>query len=397
GPPVARSATLIVAHIAFEQARFDAAEARYREALLLAGGSVQETAAIRAKLQASMYKQGEADEQRGDVDGAVRNYLRIAGDGADSDLATQGHFDAVAVYETAQRWGEAADLLRTFRARYPDNALAADRTARLAGLYEKAGRMHEAADEFHRVGVANPGTDIGRQALYHSAELYVLDDTTNAIAGFRNYVATYPVPADLALEAAHQLDVLYERLGDEKNRDYWLRAQIDLGKRLGNDLTDRGRYLAANAQFVLALETRHSFDTTTLSGDLAKSLARKQAALKATVTAFEAVSGYGVAEFSTASTYQIADTYAALARELMASAPPAGLSALEREQYVVLLEEQALPFEDLAISIHEVNVRRSSQGIYDAWLRKSFDALRSLVPARYDRPETRTGFVDSIR
>jgi TolA-binding protein len=390
---ITRTAALIAAHSAFEQARFDIAEARYRQGLRI-GGSADDDAAIRVKLQAAIYKQAEADEQRGDVDGAVHNYLRIAGDGPDSELAAKGHFDAVAAYEAAERWSEAADLLQAFRTRYPHDALTADQTPRLAGLYEKAGRKHQAADEYRRMAIAGRDTDAGREALYHAAELYLDDDSAAAIDSFRSYVNTYPAPPDLAMEAAHHLDGLYARSGDAQNRDEWLHKQIEIASRV---VTDRGRYLAANAQFELAGEARRAFDSVTLSGDLAKSLARKQKALKETVTAFERVAGYGVAEFATASTYQIADTYAALARELIASAVPADLSELERQQYVVLLEEQAAPFEDLAISIHEVNTTRSWQGIYDAWVQKSFDALRVLVPARYDRPDPQISFVDTIQ
>ena len=133
------------------------------------------------------------------------------------------------------------------------------------------------------------------------------------------------------------------------------------------------------------------------AGDLKKSLARKNEALKQTVAAYEKAASYGVAEFATASTYQIADTYAALADELIASSPPAGLSDLEREQYEVLLEEQAAPIEELAISIHEINVHRSWSGDYDAWVGKSFDALRKLYPARYARTDATIGFVDTLR
>ena len=73
------------------------------------------------------------------------------------------------------------------------------------------------------------------------------------------------------------------------------------------------------------------------------------------------------------------------------------MSDLEREQYALLLEEQATPIEELAISIHEINVRRSWTGGYDEWVAKSFDALRILFPARYERPAARIGFVETLR
>jgi hypothetical protein len=73
------------------------------------------------------------------------------------------------------------------------------------------------------------------------------------------------------------------------------------------------------------------------------------------------------------------------------------LKKLEREQYDLLLEEQALPFEDKAIGLHEVNAKRAAQGVYDEWVQKSFAALRTMKPGRYARAERAEGVVDAIR
>ncbi len=396
-PRVRRIATLILAQIAFEQLQFDVAEERYRQVLRLSDESVHDDDEINARLLASIYKQGEAAEARGDFDTAVRDYLRIADDGPDSELAVKGHFDAVAVYESAERWSAAADLLRDFRTRYPHDPLAAGSDTRLAELYERAGRRQEAADAFHAVAVANAGQEKGRQALYHAAELYVDVDSARAIDSFLTYENSYPEPTDLALEAAQQLDVLYQRTDDEKQREHWLRKKIEIASRMGDNITDRARYLAADAQFKLAAASRRTFDSIALSGALAKQIAAKQAALKSAIAEFEKSASYGVEEFATASTYEIADTYAALARDLLSSARPAGLSDLERQQYDVLLEEQASPFEEQAIAIHEINVHRMRQGIYDVWIVKSLDALRQLMPARYDRQEVVVRLLETIR
>ncbi len=53
----------------------------------------------------------------------------------------------------------------------------------------------------------------------------------------------------------------------------------------------------------------------------------------------------------------------------------------------MLLEEQAFPFEEKAIEIHEANARRAAEGVYDEWVQKSYTALAELKPARYARTE----------
>ena len=104
----------------------------------------------------------------------------------------------------------------------------------------------------------------------------------------------------------------------------------------------------------------------------------------------------GVSEFATAGTYRIGDIYLSLATDLMASQRPGGLSELELEQYEILLEEQALPFEDQAIDILESNAELTLENIYDKWVKKSFTALGHLLPGRYAKEEQIEPYVDAI-
>ena len=75
----------------------------------------------------------------------------------------------------------------------------------------------------------------------------------------------------------------------------------------------------------------------------------------------------------------MADLYRDLARALLASERPTGLSAEELEQYDLLLEEQAYPFEEKAIGVHERNAGRARKGIYDQWVRDSYAALAEMT------------------
>jgi len=397
-PKLQRTARLILGHGAFELGQYAAAETSYRALLALPGGSPQDTAAINDKLLASIYKQGEAAEQSGQPDVAVKHYLRIAADAPGSDLAAKGHYDAVAIVEAGGNLKQAANLLEDFRTKYPDNALGADSTKRLADLYEKTESWNQAAAEYRRMASADGDAEVRREALYRAGELYLkTQDSVNAIDSFRAYAETYPAPPDLALEAMQYLDELYGQAGEQAKRRFWLHKKIDLVASLGSGAPDRAKFLAAEAQMVLADDARAAFDAVELSDPLPKSLKRKQQALKDAIAAYEKAASYGVAELAAASTYQIGDIYAALGRDVLASARPKGLSEMELEQYQILLEEQAEPFEEQAIAIHEINVKRSWEGVYDQWVQKSFEALRALLPARFDKTELQVGYVESIR
>jgi hypothetical protein len=80
----------------------------------------------------------------------------------------------------------------------------------------------------------------------------------------------------------------------------------------------------------------------------------------------------------------------------MESDRPPGLSGETLVQYDILLEEQAYPFEEQGISLHETNIARIDAGVYDSWIEKSMQQLAILVPARYAKLERSASHVESI-
>ncbi len=75
---------------------------------------------------------------------------------------------------------------------------------------------------------------------------------------------------------------------------------------------------------------------------------------------------------------------------------PRGLYPLELEQYELAIEEQAYPFEEKAIDVHESNLKLISRGVYNVWIEKSLQKLAEFVPARYDKPEETSGIISSL-
>jgi len=103
-----------------------------------------------------------------------------------------------------------------------------------------------------------------------------------------------------------------------------------------------------------------------------------------------------VAEFSTEANHRIGMIYGQLSADLMDSQRPKGLDDLALEQYEILLEEQAYPFEEKAIDLHQANSERAWEGIYDDWVERSFEELAKLLPARYGKKEKRLEVSDAI-
>jgi len=80
----------------------------------------------------------------------------------------------------------------------------------------------------------------------------------------------------------------------------------------------------------------------------------------------------------------------------MTSQRPKGLSALEQEQYELAIEEQAYPFEEKAITVHESNLELISRGVYNEWIEKSLQKLAVIVPVRYAKSEEASTIIGSL-
>jgi hypothetical protein len=295
-------------------------------------------------------------------------------------------------------WPRAVAVLEGFRRQFPKNGLAADATAKLAVAYFESGDKARAASEFARVAEGNGSADEKRDALWRAADLYAQTGNEAAAAdAFGRYVERYPHPAGQAVEARQRLVELAEKTGDRKSETRWLTAVVAADAGAGAERTERTRYLAAKAQLALAAPPRDAFLGVKLVAPLKESLEAKSKLMQKALGAYGKAADYGVEEVTTASTYEIAELYHAMARGLEKSERPAGLGADALEQYEILLEEQADPFVEKAIQAHEVNAARAADGVYDEWVRKSFAALADLVPARYAKPEMGERLVSAIR
>ena len=117
--------------------------------------------------------------------------------------------------------------------------------------------------------------------------------------------------------------------------------------------------------------------------------------MEVALQAYSLAAAYNIADITTAATYQMGKIYSDFSRDLLDSQRPAGLSPEELEQYNVLLEEQAFPFEEKAIQIHESNVQRIAAGIYDEPVKQSFVELAKLLPAKYAKQEKSAAMIDA--
>jgi hypothetical protein len=194
----------------------------------------------------------------------------------------------------------------------------------------------------------------------------------------------------------NRLAELYNKDGESWQQRSWLARITVAHDNAGAAQSERSLYLAAYSASVLADYEYHRFSEIELGYPLKASLGQKRTAMESALAAYQKTEAYGVQQFSTLATYHMGRIYQQLAVDLINSERPDNLDAMALEQYEVLLEEQAYPFEEKAIAIYETNTRRSREGTYDEWVRKSFTALGELLPARYHKLEKSIGYSGEI-
>ena len=379
----------VLAHTYFDSSRFTEAERAYGEVVARTPVNDPQHAEAVERQAAAVYRQAETRRAAGDHAGAVQDFLRVAAVAPASPIRAKAEFDAATLLLQDKQWTAAATVLEAFRAAYPQHELAADVDRKLAVAYVESGQQAKAAAEFERVAARETeDPEVRRTALWQAAELQVAaGDRASASRVYAEYVKRYPVPVGPALDARQTLADLARDANDPAGRARWLEEIIVADRAAGAERTDRTKFLAASA----ALELARPLDAVGAChppGPAAREIVSGQAqGPEAALGAYGRAEEYGVGEVTTASVFAMADLYRHLGKSLLESDRPRNLDAEELEQYGLLLEEQAFPFEEKAIGIHERNARLAAQGVFDEWVQKSYAELAQLNPGRYARAE----------
>lgn len=376
----------IIAQGEFELGLYPQAEYATIKRLQFAAVDDKDRGAHEERLAAAIYKQGESARSAGNHREAARHFLRVGQLTPKASIRSNADFDAAASLYENQDWAMAIPVLKAFVQNFPTHKLRSGADTKLALAYQKSGDWANAANSYEVLYRNETNSNKKRLLLWQMAEFYEkAKQQDKAIEIYKRYVTAFPGPFDDAIEARYRLATMYHAKGQISTRHYWLGQIIEAHK--AGPATDRSHYLAATAELELAEPTYVDYRQVHLVQPLKENLKKKKGLMEKSIKAFTSAADYGVESVTTASTFRIAEIYNDFGRGLFASERPKGLSADELEQYDILLEEQAYPFEEKAIDVHVINTARAFDGVYDKWVKKSFSALVQLSPIRYAKNE----------
>jgi len=397
-PEQRRVAWTVISHTAFDKGAFADAEKGYREVLALTPDKDAKRNELVERLAASVYKQGEQARAGGNLREAVAHFERVAVVAPTSSIRVNAQYDAAAALIALKDWDAAITALENFRRANPNHPLAAEVGPKLALAYLEKGQGAQAAVEFERLATTTRDPKLAQSSLWQAAELYEKSGSRTAAArAYERYLKLYPESLEINVEVRYRLAQMAKADGNSAREFALMKEIYQLDQAGGARRTDRTRYLGGTAALAMAEPIAEAYRKVALVEPLAKNLKLKKTKMEEALKAYAAAANYGVADITTAATYHTASLYQDFGKAMLSSQRPKKLNKAELEQYNVMLEEQAFPFEEKATELHEVNAKRAASGIYDKWVQESFKSLAALRPVRYGKLERSESVIDAIR
>ena len=203
---------------------------------------------------------------------------------------------------------------------------------------------------------------------------------------FKSILEMLNKPYARRLQAMEEIAQMYKESGDDQQYRYWLQKLVNEDKGVLNNIRSaQTRSRVSLAYLKLARMEKNKFEGLKLALPLSTSLDNKKSAMQRAVALYGQAAVHKDYDITTEATYSIALIYNRFSESLLASDRPENLTVEELDQYEILLEDQAFPFQDKAIEFLEINLSRVKDGLYNDWIERSHRQLVKLFPLRYDR------------
>ncbi len=372
----------------------------------------------------SVFKQGESLSSQGKHADAAAAYLRAAREFPKDGRAAKAAVNAEIEGKRAADLATVAAAATLLAENHKGTTEAGDGLWIAANTYQSVGLFSEAAGYHEQIVAGFPKHEHHQDAAYNAVLLRTtVGDHAKAISDGEAYKKAYPRGEDAdevvflmgkahekaekwkdaarlyaryelasrnpntQVEALVRLATVRVKLNDERGAKSALRKAVKIGKQKKSSLDSGGKYFAAKARYMEGERILAEYEKISIQGDvkqLKKRLKQKAELLKEAAETFLSTAEMGVAEWTTASLYQIGYTYESFAKALTDSPPPDSLSDGDKELYRQQIDEFVVPIEEKAIEAYESGWTKAIDlGIFNSWTAKMRDALGRLLSEVY--------------
>lgn len=343
--------------------------------------STRQVAKAQRLISSAKFKLAEGFKERGDLAVAAQAFENIAASSQDSAIAEMAFAESAVQYDKSGDKEKAIEIYEKFYLKYPQSPRMDEALFRAALLCEEMDKWTRASQNYLALVTARPHSPYAAKSVFAAARCYenagLLE---NALKNYDRYLDEYPNEIDQYLEALCRVgEIHYQRKDYSRAGDYYRRTiaryRENMQKGLGVE-----PYMAAQAQFRLGEMKFEDYRQIQLEPPIDKSLQRKQALFTEVVSAYKEAATFQVAEWFTAASYRIGETYEEFGRAFWESPRPANLAEEVLAKYEEQLALKVRPFKERAYETYQGTLRQAEEnGIANAWVDKSKQRIQVLA------------------
>lgn len=334
-----------------------------------------------ARAKQALYNAGLEYQRGGDLPGAGAAYERLIEEHPGSEVGALGAWAGAQMYESIAHFGEAARFYEAYGTRFPEAEKAEE------ALYNAVLLRVTNGDNSEAIELAQRYLETHRRGDARDDVTFLLGRAQEASARWRDAAGTYrdyvrrSRNLDRKVEAQTRVALVLAQAGDDEGAAAALEKAVRLGRRHRRRLTE-GLYFAAQARYLQGDAVLRRYEAIAIAGDsegLRERLQEKSELLREAAEIYADVVGFNVAEWITASLYQIGRSYELFAEALREFELPEGLNEEEEQAYLDQLAMFIIPMEERALDAYAGGYQRAVElRIYNRWTASLREALTRL-------------------
>ena len=328
------------------------------------------------------YKYAEKLKEKGKPIKAAVEFLKLAFNTKDEDIAK------AAIFQAGNQFEEGGDLQKAVKAyermleEQPNVKFKDELLIKAATLYEKMENWVRASNNYLRLVNECPSSQFAPRALLNAASCYEqLKLWYKCKQTYQNFLNRYAdSDPDETIEAMYRIgEISY----NQKNYDAAVKefqATVQKFKSFRQKRIPLDEYLPAKAQFLIAEINFDKYKQVKIVPPLQISMKRKTALLQTVLKDYVEAGKYQVAEWTTASLYKTGLTFEELAESIKNAPVPDQYSEQERETYLEAINKQVISAKKKAIDIYKANISNAKKNkIQNEWVKLSIQRMEQLT------------------
>ncbi|MFQ5455756.1 MAG: tetratricopeptide repeat protein [Nitrospirota bacterium] len=379
----------LIADSLFKEKEYTKAEEEYKKARTFIKNEEQEMISEIDRLMASsIYKEAEKLREDGRTDEAIEEFIKVYKKVPSTDIASIALYDAGLLALNTGDTDRAVDIFNLLNKHYPYSEYTYKVTVKLAEIYEKEGELNKAASIYQRLALLSEDEDEASDAIFMAGLLYEKALNWDKVyTTFKIYIDNYGNNYEKVIKAMFKRANAKLKLNDQKEARRIFQLIVDL---YGNGIYNSSKlnYLLAKSYFIIGEYLFDEYKEIRLNSPLEENLEKKNNLLEKVLDYYSHAEEYDIAEITTESTYKTGRAFENFRDALLKSERPSELTVEQLNEYNSILEEEAYPYQKKAIAAYKANIKFTHEfGLYDDWIKKSYNSLSKIFPVRYQKKE----------